>query len=39
MDKQNIPQLMTPEKSAVTVPYCDITVSDEVSEESSLADY
>ena len=39
MDKQNIPQLMTPEKSAVTVPYCDITVSDEVSEEISLADY
>lgn len=30
---------MTPEKSAVTVPYCDITVSDEVSEEISLADY
>lgn len=39
MDKQNIPQLMTPEESAVTVPYCDITVSDEVSEEISLADY
>ena len=38
MDKQNIPH-MTPEKSAVMVPYCDITVSDEVSEEISLADY